>query len=160
MLPKLRGNLLSYHRCLMHAAGRRSQSPMLSLGRGSRRTERHEVTDKLPPLRLWKLRPNRHAATNDSVGKNPEKSPGSRLPNRIGAQTGPFPATFGHLSMTLGAVLLESIGSRSHRVRIARHWIAPLACLLRRLRQFGVNGAVEGNGRRGFFLPETRRGKA
>src|SRR5882757_9614690 len=106
------------------------------LGRSD--SERFNVRNKLPTLRLWQFGPYRHAAPNNAIGQNPEHSSRRGVLDFDGSQTrGFFPAERG-FAMAFGTVLLKQIFPSRNSIRILLERVTLRASFLRRLFNFAV----------------------
>src|SRR4029077_12035305 len=131
----------------MRGQGRRSQTdPRSLIGLGCRRWggsgKGFYVADKLPTLRLRKLRPDRHAVADNAVGKNPKQGTWRCLLHFVGEQTWRPAPSLGHLTVAFRAVPREEFRSRGYGVGIVLQGVLTVARLARGLCQFGIIGLI------------------
>jgi len=103
------------------------------------RSEGFDIAHKLPALRLRQLRPNRHAAADNSIGEDPEQRASRSLLHFAHPQARPFMSAFAHFAVTLGAVLVEELAARHDGFGITLQWITTALSFRRSFRQFGIN---------------------
>src|SRR5712664_618668 len=72
-----------------------------------RPAKRLDVPHQLPALGLWKLRPDRHPLSNDTIRQDPEDRAWRGVLNFHSAEAWRLLATSRSVTMTFGAVLFE-----------------------------------------------------
>src|SRR5882762_6130151 len=107
------------------------------LGRSD--SERFDVRNKLPTLRLWQFRPYRHASANHTIGQNPEHSSRRGTLDFDGSQTRGFFPTERGFTMAFSTVLLKQIFPSRNSIRILVERVTLRACFLRRLFNLAVH---------------------
>src|SRR5712672_597434 len=106
------------------------------LGRSD--SERFDVRNKLPTLRLRQFGPYRHAAPNNAIGQNPEHSSRRGTLDFDGTQTRGFFSAERGFTMAFGTVLLKQIFPGRNSIRILLERVALRASFLRRFFNFAV----------------------
>src|SRR5882762_7628694 len=101
-------------------------------------SERFDVRNKLPTLRLRQFGPYRHAAPNNAIGQNPEHSARCGTLDSDSTQTRGFFPTERGFAMAFGTVLLEQIFPSRNSIRILLERVTLRASFLRRLFNFAI----------------------
>src|SRR5580692_4383920 len=102
-------------------------------------TQRLDVADQLPALRLRQAGPYRHTLAHNAIGQQPEQGTRRRLLHVLSAQARPFFPAIGIRSVTLRAMQFEKLGSCRQCFRVCFERIMSARGFGRYLRQFRID---------------------